>query len=99
MGKSTGYLPKAFDDDYPNGQAYLAWDLLQMKYAKTDMLSASKLRHDLNRLRLKEKGDPVYFFDKMAVIQLQARKIKEDTISYNDIISKIVMDTPKMYMS
>ena len=70
-----------------------------MKYAKTDMLSASKLRHDLNRLRLKEKGDPVYFFDKMVVIQLQARKIKEDTISYNEIISKIVMEAPKMYMS
>ena len=28
-GKSTGCLSKACDDDYPNGQAYLAWDLLK----------------------------------------------------------------------
>ena len=33
------------------------------------------------------------------MIQLQARKIKDNTISDNDIISKIVMAAPKMYMS
>ena len=53
LGKYTGCLAKACDDDYPNLQAYLAWDLLQRKYAKTDMLSTSKLRQDLKRLRLK----------------------------------------------
>ena len=37
-GKATGCLANACDDDYPNGQAYLAWDFLKMKYAKTDML-------------------------------------------------------------
>ena len=80
-------------------RTYLAWDFLQSKYANTDMLSAPKLRQDLNKLRLKEKGDPVYFLEKIAVIQLQVRKIKDDTISDNEIISKIVMDAPKMYMS
>ena len=63
-GKSTGCLAKACDDDYPNGQAYPAWDSLQKKYAKTDMLSASKLIQELNKLRLKEKGDPVDFLRK-----------------------------------
>ena len=33
------------------------------------------------------------------MIQLQARKIKDDNISDNDIISKIVMAAPKIYMS
>ena len=33
------------------------------------------------------------------VIELHARKIKDDTISDNEIISKIVMVAPKMYMS
>ena len=33
------------------------------------------------------------------MIQLIARKIKDDTISDNEIISKIVMAAPKMYMS
>ena len=33
------------------------------------------------------------------VIKLHARKIKDDTISDNKIISKIVMVAPKMYMS
>ena len=33
------------------------------------------------------------------MIQLQARKIKDDTISDNEIISNIVMAAPKMYMS
>ena len=61
LGKATGCLAKAFYDDYPNEQAYLAWDLLQKKYVKTDMLSASKLRQNLNKLRLKKKGNPVDF--------------------------------------
>ena len=60
-GKSTGCLAKACGDDYHDGQAYLAWELLQRKYAKTEMFSASKLRQEFNRLRLKEKGDPVDF--------------------------------------
>ena len=30
---------------------------------------------------------------------MQARKIKDDTISDNKVISKIVMTDPKMYMS
>ena len=79
-GKSTVCLYKACGDDYPNGQEYLDWDLLQNKYAKTDMLSASKLIQELNRLTLKEKGDPIDFFEKIAVIQLRARKIKDNTI-------------------
>ena len=33
------------------------------------------------------------------VIQFQSRKIKDDTISDNEIISKTVMEAPKMYMS
>ena len=33
------------------------------------------------------------------VIQLQARKIKDDTILDNEIIFMIVMDAPKIYMS
>ena len=33
------------------------------------------------------------------MIQLQARKIKDDAISDNRIIYKVVMDAPKMYMS
>ena len=37
-GKATVCLAKACGDDYPNGQAYLDWDLLQRKYANTDML-------------------------------------------------------------
>ena len=61
LGKTTGCLAKACGDDYPNGKAYLDWDFLQRKYAKTDMLLASKLRQEFNRLRLKEKGDPVDF--------------------------------------
>ena len=76
-GTATGCLAKACDYDYTNGQAYLAWDFLQKKYAKTDMLLASKLRQELNNLRLKEKRDPVDFFDKIAVIQLQARKSRK----------------------
>ena len=60
-GKATGCLAKACGDDYPNGKAYLDWAFLQRKYAKTDMLLASKLRQEFNRLRLKEKGDPVDF--------------------------------------
>ena len=36
---------------------------------------------------------------KIAVIQLQASKIKDDTISDNEIFSKIMMTAPKMYMS
>ena len=99
LGKATGFLAKECDYDYPNGQAYLARDFLQNKYTKTDMLSASKLIKELNNLRLKEKGDPVDFFEKIAVIQLQARKLKDDTISDNEIISKIVIAAPKMYMS
>ena len=52
-GKATGFLAKLCDDDYPNGKAYLAWDLLKMIYAKTDMLLASKLIQEFNMLRLK----------------------------------------------
>ena len=76
-GTATGCLAKACDYDYTNGQAYLAWDFLQKKYKKTDMLSASKLRQELNNLRLKEKRDPVDFFNKIAVNQLQARKSRK----------------------
>ena len=61
LGKTTGCLAKACGDEYPNGQAYLSLDLLQRKYVKTDMLSVSKLIQELNRLKLKEKGDPVDF--------------------------------------
>ena len=60
-GIATGCLAKACDYDYTNGQAYLARDFLQKKYAKTDMLSASKLRQELYNLSLKEKRDPVDF--------------------------------------
>ena len=51
--KSTVCLAKACDDDYPNNHAYLAWDLLQRNYAKTNMLLVSKIRQELNSLKLK----------------------------------------------
>lgn len=63
------------------------------------MLSASKLRQELNRMKLKEDKDPVDFFEKIAIIQMQARKIKDDTISEKEIVSKIVTAAPKMYMA
>ena len=54
----TGCLEKACNDEFPKGLLHEAWKHLHKKYAKTDILSASKLRQELHILKLKEEGDP-----------------------------------------
>ena len=66
--KYTVCLSKACDTEYSKVLAYVARNNLKKKYANTDILSTSKLRQDLNILKLKEKGDPTNFFENISTI-------------------------------
>ena len=89
---------KACNDKYPKGLEHEAWNNLQKKYSKTDILLASKLRQELHRLKLKEEGDPTDLFEKMATIQIQSRKITDDIILEKNICLKTITTAPNMYM-
>ena len=48
--------------------------------------------------KLKEEIDTTKLFEKIETIQLQARKITDDTILEKEICSEIITVAPKMYM-
>ena len=79
--KDVGCLSRACYDKYPKGLAYLAWKNLHKNYVKTDIFSALKFRQELHILKLKDKFDPTDFFEKISTIQMQAKKINDDTVS------------------
>ena len=88
--KATGCLPKACTDEYLKGLVHEAWKNLQKYYVKTNILSTSKFIQDLHILKLKEEGDTTDLFEKIATIQIQARKIIDDTILEKYICSEII---------
>ena len=78
--KSTGCLSKGCIEKYPKGVAHVTWNNLHRNYSKTDILLVSKLRQKLHRLILKGECDTTKLFGMIATIQIQARKINDDTI-------------------
>ena len=86
--KATGFLAKGCNNKYPKGLAHEALKNLHKKYTKNDILSASKLRQELHILKFKEEGGTTNFFEKIATIQIQARKITDGMILEKEICLK-----------
>ena len=96
--KATVFLAKSCNEKYPKGLAHKAWKNLQKHYAKTEIFLAPKLRQELQIFKLKEESDTTKLFEKIETIQLQARKITDDTILEKEICSEIITAAQKMYM-
>ena len=71
---------------------------MHKKYANNDILLSTKLREELHILKLKQESDTNYFFEKIATIQMTARKIDDNTISDRYNFSKIITAESNMSM-
>ena len=63
------------------------------------MLSASEIREETSKNKLKEDENPSDLFEAIAEIENQARKIQGYSITKREMCSKFIMAAPKMYKS